>query len=232
VCKLLFLASNAPVIEDDKVAYKAWAKGNPDGIGVYCRLGDKEGLYRFARTRWFKPLRKPYDRLLIHFRLATQGEGTHPFLSCDRRLVLAHNGVVFDDLARIVLENQGHKFRTNIDSEVLVHLLEGVSFSEEGIAEYAKRLPKHFVHGQTNIIAYDRLSDKWLAISDGGLWLTIGNYFLTISSQPLFEGRSRRVEAERALWGRGTRILGEVNFYPDEPSSRGKNLPWRWLFHA
>jgi asparagine synthase (glutamine-hydrolysing) len=63
---------------------------------------------------------------LGHLRLAIVGGtcGAQPFSSCDGRLVLEHNGEIYNyKKIRKKLEKR-HKFSTTTDSEVIVHLLE------------------------------------------------------------------------------------------------------------
>src|SRR5687767_2944372 len=63
---------------------------------------------------------------LGHTRLAIVGGtcGAQPFSSCDGRLVLEHNGEIYNyKKIRKRLEKR-HKFSTTTDSEVVVHLLE------------------------------------------------------------------------------------------------------------
>ena len=64
--------------------------------------------------------------VLGHTRLAIVGGtcGAQPFSSCDGRLVLEHNGEIYNyKEIRKKLEKR-HKFSTTTDSEVIVHLLE------------------------------------------------------------------------------------------------------------
>jgi asparagine synthase (glutamine-hydrolysing) len=64
---------------------------------------------------------------LGHTRLAIVGGtcGAQPFSSCDGRLVLEHNGEIYNyKKIRKKLEKRHHKFSTTTDSEVIVHLLE------------------------------------------------------------------------------------------------------------
>jgi asparagine synthase (glutamine-hydrolysing) len=64
--------------------------------------------------------------VLGHARLAIVGGtcGSQPFRSCDGKLVVEHNGEIYNykDIRKRLEKH--HNFRTNTDSEVIVHLLE------------------------------------------------------------------------------------------------------------
>jgi asparagine synthase (glutamine-hydrolysing) len=64
--------------------------------------------------------------VLGHTRLAIVGgpSGPQPFMSCDKKLILEHNGEIYNykELRKTLLSH--HKFKTSTDSEVIVHLLE------------------------------------------------------------------------------------------------------------
>ncbi len=75
-----------------------------------------------------------------HTRWATHGEpnstNAHPHVDCNGTLALIHNGIIENyQTIKTQLLNKGHTFRTETDTEVLVHLVEefyngGVSLDE------------------------------------------------------------------------------------------------------
>jgi glucosamine--fructose-6-phosphate aminotransferase (isomerizing) len=66
---------------------------------------------------------------IAHTRWATHGAPTtgnaHPHTDCSGRLALVHNGIIENaDTLRAQLQEAGHDFRTDTDTEVLAHLIE------------------------------------------------------------------------------------------------------------
>jgi glucosamine--fructose-6-phosphate aminotransferase (isomerizing) len=66
---------------------------------------------------------------IAHTRWATHGAPTernaHPHVDCAGRIAVVHNGIVENaDALRAALERNGHRFRTDTDTETLAHLIE------------------------------------------------------------------------------------------------------------
>jgi len=79
---------------------------------------------------------------IAHTRWATHGAPTeinaHPHTDCSSTIALVHNGIIENaDALRTRLEQAGHEFRTETDTETLAHLIEeakGESLEERVIA--------------------------------------------------------------------------------------------------
>jgi glucosamine--fructose-6-phosphate aminotransferase (isomerizing) len=82
-----------------------------------------------------------------HTRWATHGgvtkENAHPHLSCDRKIAIIHNGIIENyTKLREELKKKGHIFRSQTDSEVIVHLIDDVYKGnlEEAVITTVKKL--------------------------------------------------------------------------------------------
>ena len=86
--------------------------GSVDEVNERERLSEPDGKLGIAHTRW-----------------ATHGgvtkENTHPHLSCKGDFALVHNGIIsnYQELKK-ELTREGHKFHSETDTEVIVHLVE------------------------------------------------------------------------------------------------------------
>jgi glutamine---fructose-6-phosphate transaminase (isomerizing) len=103
------------------------------GIAVYC--GDHQLAVRRAKGKLrnleeairMNPLDGTYG--IGHTRWATHGrpteENAHPHRDCKGDVVVVHNGIVENYLPlKRQLEDEGHVFKTQTDTEVIAHLVE------------------------------------------------------------------------------------------------------------
>jgi glucosamine--fructose-6-phosphate aminotransferase (isomerizing) len=101
------------------------AVSGPDGLVIVKRAGSLDVLE--GALKGVTPLAGHFG--LGHTRWATHGQPTeanaHPFTDCTGQLAIAHNGIVENHTAlRARLKGQGHIFRSETDTEVIVHLIE------------------------------------------------------------------------------------------------------------
>ncbi|MCJ7806193.1 MAG: glutamine--fructose-6-phosphate transaminase (isomerizing), partial [Clostridia bacterium] len=91
------------------------AKGAGSVADLEARLGDqfKEVTVGIGHTRWATHGR-PTD------------ENAHPHSSCADEIALVHNGIIenYRSLRQWLIDEKGHKFHSETDTEVLAHLVE------------------------------------------------------------------------------------------------------------
>jgi glutamine---fructose-6-phosphate transaminase (isomerizing) len=105
--------------------------GNGEGLQVRRAEGKLRNLEDVIRT---KPLDGTYG--IGHTRWATHGrpseENAHPHRDCTGKIVVVHNGIVENYLQlKKKLTEEGHKFTTETDTEIIAHLVERY-FSQSG----------------------------------------------------------------------------------------------------
>lgn len=124
---------------------------------------------------------------ISHTRWATHGEPTeinaHPHASCSGDLAIVHNGIIenYKDLKK-QLQDLGHKFISETDSEVLAHLIEQFMSSSFSM-EDAVRESMKVVEGTYALVVISKAEpDKLVAVRKGSpLIIGIGDneYFIT-----------------------------------------------------
>lgn len=103
-------SAGVAVVSGGKIRFKK-RKGRIDVLKDSVRSDDLKGTCGIGHTRW-----------------ATHGEpsdqNSHPHLSLDQRIALVHNGII-ENYAKLKeqLKRLGHRFLSDTDTEVLVHLI-------------------------------------------------------------------------------------------------------------
>ncbi len=111
--------------------------GNGDGLQVRRAEGKLRNLEEAIRL---KPLDGTYG--IGHTRWATHGrpteENAHPHRDCTGKIVVVHNGIIENYLQlKKKLADEGHKFTTETDTEVIAHLVEKHHYAKDG----SKQIP-------------------------------------------------------------------------------------------
>jgi glucosamine--fructose-6-phosphate aminotransferase (isomerizing) len=101
--------------------------GNGNGLQLRRAEGKLRNLEEAIRL---KPLDGTYG--IGHTRWATHGrpteENAHPHRDCTGKIVVVHNGIVENYLSlKKKLTEEGHKFTTETDTEIIAHLIEKYS---------------------------------------------------------------------------------------------------------
>nr|HQU58181.1 glutamine--fructose-6-phosphate transaminase (isomerizing) [Saprospiraceae bacterium] len=131
-----------------------------------------------------------------HTRWATHGApddiNAHPHLSGNGRLALVHNGIIENyALLKTALEKEGHQFKSETDTEVLVHLIEEVQKRDQLPLEEAVRIALRRVIGAYAIVVIDREEPHKLVAARKASPLVIGigaqEYFLASDATPIIE---------------------------------------------
>jgi glucosamine--fructose-6-phosphate aminotransferase (isomerizing) len=138
---------------------------------------------------------------IAHTRWATVGkpslENAHPHLDCTGRLAIVHNGDI-DNYTQLKerLVQQGHRFRSETDSEVLAHLFEGGD-PNDLVSTVAGALKA--VEGSYALVALDGESDTLVAArreSPLVVGLGRGENFLASDAPALLESTQKIVYLE------------------------------------
>lgn len=131
-----------------------------------------------------------------HTRWATHGlpndVNAHPHSSGDGSITLVHNGIIENyDVLKKELIKRGHVFKSETDTEVLVHLIEDIK-EKSGVAlEEAVRIALNEVHGAYAIVVLSTDEpDKIIAAKKSSpLVIGIGEdeYYLASDATPIVE---------------------------------------------
>jgi glucosamine--fructose-6-phosphate aminotransferase (isomerizing) len=132
-----------------------------------------------------------------HTRWATHGVpndvNAHPHLSGDGNLALIHNGII-ENYATLkeALVQQGHTFKSDTDTEVLVHFIEDIMAKTGSDLYEAVRVALCEVVGAYAIVVMDRRHPERLVCAKKSSPLVIGigaegDYFIASDATPFIE---------------------------------------------
>src|SRR5438093_375202 len=108
-----------------------------------ARLEVRKAVGKVERLERVLTMDRPRGTIgLAHTRWATHGRpseaNAHPHVDCDGKLAVVHNGIIenYRELRRR-LAAEGHRFRSETDTEVIAHLIE--TYRSEGLEEAVRR---------------------------------------------------------------------------------------------
>ncbi len=131
-----------------------------------------------------------------HTRWATHGEpsdrNSHPHLSESGSLAIIHNGIIENyAVLKKALEKDGHKFKSDTDTEVLIHLIETVKTKDNLTLLEAVREALTQVIGAYAIIVMDENDTDTLIVARRGSPLVVGigehEFFIASDASPISE---------------------------------------------
>jgi glucosamine--fructose-6-phosphate aminotransferase (isomerizing) len=132
-----------------------------------------------------------------HTRWATHGEpndiNSHPHLSQDGELAIIHNGIIenYGTLKEMLIK-QGHNFKSDTDTEVLIHLIEEIKKSQNVDLDEAVRIALHEIVGAYAIVIISRNDNNKLIGARKGSPMVVGigedgEYFIASDASPIIE---------------------------------------------
>ncbi len=132
-----------------------------------------------------------------HTRWATHGPpndvNAHPHTSGDGRIVMIHNGIIENYGAlKEELTKRGHRFVSETDTEVLLHLIEDIRNNATVDIFEAVRIALNEVVGAYAIVVMDRETPNQLIAAKKGSPLVVGigenhEYFIASDATPIVE---------------------------------------------
>jgi len=154
-------------------------KGRVDELDKLCATMDTHGTAGIAHTRW-----------------ATHGEpseeNAHPHIAEDGSMALIHNGIIENYLSlKTQLLNEGFVFRSETDTEVMVHLIKSVQSKEQVPLPEAVMMALSMVEGTYALAILSTDDPDRLIVAKKGSPLLIGregdSYFIGSDGAPIVE---------------------------------------------
>lgn len=162
-----------------------------DGIKIFKKKGKVSELESFVKGK------NTDSHIGIgHTRWATHGapndENAHPHFDHSGELALIHNGII-ENYASLKKEliNRGHKFISETDTEVLVHLIEDVYKNENVELDDAVRIALNEVVGAYAIVVLSQKNPDTLIVAKKGSPMVVGvgknEFYVASDASPIIE---------------------------------------------
>lgn len=138
---------------------------------------------------------------IAHTRWATHGaptkENAHPHTDCTGQIALVHNGIIenFETLKKY-LEKEGHKFKSETDTEIIAHLIE--KFYQGDLKKATRKAIREIV-GTFGLVVMDK-QGKELVVARRGSPVIIGigedEYFVASDISAIIEHTEKVIYLE------------------------------------
>ncbi|HEX8024200.1 glutamine--fructose-6-phosphate transaminase (isomerizing) [Mucilaginibacter sp.] len=160
-------------------------------LKVYKKAGKVEDLEKFVKDIDLKGTIG-----MGHTRWATHGEpsdrNSHPHSSGDRKLTIIHNGIIENyGVIKETLIAKGHVFKSDTDTEVLIHLIEDIQRETSLDLKDAVRVALNKVIGAYAIVIMSADEPDLLIAARKGSPMVIGvgkgEYFIASDATPIVE---------------------------------------------
>jgi glucosamine--fructose-6-phosphate aminotransferase (isomerizing) len=161
------------------------------GLNIYKCKGKVANLEQFAST---KNLSGTVG--IGHTRWATHGEpndvNAHPHYSGDEELAIIHNGIIENyDTLREELKKRGHIFKSDTDTEVLIHLIEDVKKNEHlPLLDAVREALTQVVGAYAIVVISKNYPDTLIGAKKGSpmvVGIGVNEYFLASDATPIIE---------------------------------------------
>ncbi|RLD47324.1 MAG: glutamine--fructose-6-phosphate transaminase (isomerizing) [Bacteroidetes bacterium] len=182
-------------------------------LNLYKRRGKVEELEKFVKGKNISGTIG-----IAHTRWATHGEpndvNAHPHYSQNKELAIIHNGIIENyNSLREELQNRGHVFESETDTEVLIHLIENVKSTTKLDLIESVRIALNQVVGAYAIVVISKHDDGKLIAAKKGSPMVIGvgnnEFFIASDATPIVEYTRKVVyleDEEMAILEKGKEI--------------------------
>jgi glucosamine--fructose-6-phosphate aminotransferase (isomerizing) len=174
---------------------------NHNTINLYKRQGKVSNLESFVSDKNIEGCAG-----IGHTRWATHGApndvNAHPHFSSESNIALIHNGIIENyDTLRKELMNHGYTFKSETDTEVLVHLIDDIQKNEQVSIAEAVRLALQQVVGAYAIVVLSKDNPNQLVAARKSSPLVVGigtegDFYLASDATPIVEYTKRVVYLE------------------------------------
>ncbi|MCA1751854.1 MAG: glutamine--fructose-6-phosphate transaminase (isomerizing) [Cryomorphaceae bacterium] len=174
-------SAGVAILKDGEITtHKCKGKVSSLEAMIAAQGGNPEGQVGIGHTRW-----------------ATHGPpndvNAHPHASDDGQMVMIHNGIIENyGSLRQELSKRGHVFKSDTDTEVLIHLIDDIRKNADVTIFEAVRIALNEVIGAYAIVVMDRNTPDQLIAAKKGSPLVVGigkdkDYFIASDATPIVE---------------------------------------------